>query len=182
MHFGAIFFLAIAVNLDNLCLGISCGLIKKHIPWYHNLIVAFISGLFGALSCGAAHLIPEKFSLMSALLGSFILFGSGAWAIIRGIKKQSIVPPDCPRPITSLREILLLSVALALNCIGVSFGMGMSDVPFILLGTSVAALSLICVSIGNYLGESAARLAKSNWIDILSGVLLIIVGVWEWLV
>lgn len=181
MHFGAIFFLGIAVNLDNLCLGISCGLVRKHIPWNHNLIIAFISGLSAALSCGAAHLIPERFSLISALLGSLILFGSGVWAVIQGLKKQSIAP-NCPRTTTSLKEIFLLSVALALNCIGVSFGMGMSDVPFFLLGISVAALSLIGVSIGNHFGEGAARLAKSNWLDIFSGVLLIVVGLWEWFV
>jgi len=181
VHLGAVLFLGIAVNLDNLCLGISCGLVKKHIPWHHNLIIAFISGMFGALSCAAAHLIPERFSLISALFGSLILLGSGMWVIMQSIKKQSIAP-NFQRPITSLREIFLLSAALALNCVGVSFGMGMSDVPFFLLGISIAAFSFIGVGIGNHLGESAARLAKSNWLNILSGVLLIVVALWEWFV
>ena len=58
--------------------------------------------------------------------------------------------------------------------------MGMSDVPFFLPGVSIAVFSFAGVGIGNYLGKGAARLVKSNWLDIVSGVLLIVVAVWEW--
>ena len=181
MHFGTILFLGIAVNLDNLCLGMSCGVAKKHIPWYHNLIIALVSGLFGGLSCGAARLIPANFSSISALLGSLILLCMGVQAIVQGVKKRDIVP-NCSCRLTSLREICTLSVALALNCLAVSFGMGMSDVPFFLLGISIAVFSFVGVSAGNHLGENAARLVKPSWLNIISGLLLIAVAIWEWLV
>ena len=42
MHIGMIILLGIAVNLDNLCLGLAFGVAKKHIPWYHNLIIALV--------------------------------------------------------------------------------------------------------------------------------------------
>lgn len=181
MHFGTVILLGLAVNLDNLLLGLSCGMAKKHIPWFQNLIIALISGLFGGLSCAVAHLIPEKFTMISALLGSLILFCIGASAIFKGIKKRDPAL-ECPLRCTSVREICIISVALALNCLAVSFGMGMSDVPFLLLGISMTAFSFIGVGIGNHLGKNAVRVLKSNWLDILSGLLLVAIAVWEWFI
>lgn len=181
MHFGTVVLIGIAVNFDNLLLGLSCGMAKKHMPWYHNLIIALVSGIFGGISCAVAHLIPEKFTVISALLGSLILFCVGAWTIFNGIKKRDTVP-DCPLRCTSVREICIISFALAFNCLAVSFGMGMSDVPFILLGMSMTTFSFIGVGIGNHLGKNAVRVLKSNWLDILSGLLLIAIAVWEWFI
>lgn len=178
MHFGTVLFLGIAVNLDNLCLGLSCGIAKKHIPWYHNLIIAAVTGVFGSVSCAAAYLIPRRFSQISASLGALILFCTGVWTIIQGITKRDAVP-DCACRFTSLREICILSVALALNCLIVSFGMGMSHAPILLLGLSMAAFSFIAVSIGNHMGKRVASILKSNWLDVLSGLLLVVIAVWE---
>lgn len=179
MHFGTIILIGIAVNFDNLFLGLSCGMAKRTILWYHNLIIALISGLFGGISCAASHLIPEKFSTISALLGSIILFSSGVWVIVKGIKESDAVT-ECPLRQTTLREICLLSVALALNCFAVSLGMGMSDAPCFYLGLSMAAFSFMMVGIGNYIGKNVSCVIKSNRLDILSGILLIAIAIWEW--
>ena len=181
MHFGSALFLGMAVNFDNLCLGLSCGVARKRIPWYHNLIIAVVSGLSGGLSCTVSYLIPERFSFLSALLGSLILCGVGLWTIIQAVFKRENTRDyaDC---FTSLREVMLLSATLASNCLAVSFGMGLSDVPGHLLGISMAVFSFIGVGVGNLIGQKTAHLVRSNLFDILSGLLLIVVALWEWFI
>ena len=181
MHFGSALFLGIAVNFDNLCLGLSCGMAGKRIPWYHNLIIAVVSGLSGGLSCAVSYLIPERFSFVSALIGSLILCGVGLWTVIQAVFKCENTC-DYANCFTSLREVLLLSVALASNCLAVSFGMGLSDVPCHLLGISMAMFSFVGVGAGNLIGQKTAHLVRSKLFDILSGLLLIAVALWEWLI
>lgn len=181
MHLSTIVFLGLAANLDNLCIGMSYGLMGKRIKPLHNLIVSLISGAFAYIACAAAGLFSGYQSGVPMLIGSILLIGMGLYTVWDGIRKRGAeqqVEEDALRD-TRLSEVCLLGVALAINCLASAFGAGLTNVSAAGLALSVALFSCAAVWLGNLLGGRVKWLCRSHWLDTASGAMLVLIGIWE---
>ncbi len=180
LHIGTILLLGIATNLDNLCVGMSYGLAGKRIHWMYNLLIAAISGLIACFACLAAQLVTHSYAWVAQIAGAILLVALGAYTIIDALRKRNASNADEPavRDIR-FKEMLILGAALALNCIGAAFGAGLSNVPALWLGASIAAFSFVSVGLGNVLGKKAQRFCQGVWLEVVGGALLAAIGLWE---
>ena len=179
MHIVTEIMIGVAANLDNMVIGISYGLSGKRMKWVQNAFLAFISGGFSAAAGALAQLLIFRLTNVAAAFGTILLIIMGVYTIIDGFRHNKVVTERNKK--TSWIETFCLGVILGINCIPVSFGAGLSSVPWPSLSLAITICSFIFVAVGNYIGYFARRCYTQKWINIVSGVLLIVTGVLEYL-
>lgn len=180
MYLLTIVILGIAANLDNMCIGMSYGLMGKNIKLTQNIVISVISGIVAFVACALAGLIG-KTNLNTALyIGSGLLIFIGLCSIIGAFKKTDDTQDSVSD--LSIKELIVLGLALAINCIPVSFGAGLSETQPLPLGLSMMLFSLISVSVGNCMGKKLKTVYSSKWLNVASGVMIIALGVMQFFV
>lgn len=180
MHIAAEIMLGVAANLDNMFIGLSYGLSGSRIKWAHNAFLALISGGFSAAAGTLAQLGIFRCANIAPTVGTILLIAMGLYTIIEGIRHDKVVT-ECNKKVSWL-ETSYLGVILGINCIPVSFGAGLSSVPWLSLSLVITICSFIFVAVGNYIGYIARRCYTNKWINVVSGALLIVTGVIEYLI
>lgn len=90
-HSLAILLLALSSNFDNLVVGFFYGARKISLPVLINLMIAFIVGAGSFLAMGAGRLICRvTCTSFGNYLGSAVLFGVGAWFIVREYRRVKV--------------------------------------------------------------------------------------------
>lgn len=172
--------LGVAANLDNMVIGLSYGLSGSRIRWSHNAFLALISGGFSAVAGTLAQLMIFRHANIASTFGTILLIAMGLYTIIDGFRHDKVIT-KCNKRVSWL-ETSYLGVILGINCIPVSFGAGLSSVPWPSLSLAITVCSFIFVAVGNYIGCFARRCYTSKWINVISGALLIVTGVIEYLI
>ncbi len=170
--------LGIATNLDNVIIGVAYGLAGKQIGWRRNLLVSAISGAFALAACAAAHLVTHAYAALFMTAGALLLIALGAYGVYAALKGQDACPGADVGP-ASLKETAVLGVTLALNCLAASFGVGLGGGGAVGVGISVTAFSFLAVALGNWAGVKTKRAFSARWLNIVSGFLLVLMGIWE---
>ena len=165
--------LSISANLDNLFLGMTYGIQKRRITLGCNLLIGLFSALATFLCCGLASFLLG-WGPLAHLLGGVLI-------IVLGVRAMLEPAPETPEGSAapdrlSLRDAFLLGVALAANCIGLSFGAGLAGVPPVWAGLAVGAASVLTVGLGNALGLKAGLLVSGQRLNRLSGLLMLVLG------
>jgi len=78
-------------------------------------------------------------------------------------------------------ELLALSLALALNGIAEAFGAGLAGLGAVPLALSVTLLGILSVGLGGFFGKKLRKAGAGRWLNVMSGLLLIGVGVYQFL-
>jgi len=205
VYFLSIFLLCLAPNLDNMAIGLAYGARKINVPFKSNLAIALFSGLATLISSFFGNLLANY---IPNYLGSFIggsivsvmgiyTIGSYLHAKRKSNKAQesshlcfdnlkavmdnpSIADRDYSGDI-SLKESILLGIALAVNCLGTGFGAGMVGVNISILTIAVIIFSLMSISFGALVGKHYAARLLGDRATIISGLLLLAVGVYQML-
>jgi putative sporulation protein YtaF len=199
MHWISILLIAFASNLDNLGIGISFGMRLTRIPIMSNIIIAIITmmGTFISMKMGeyVTRYIPESAANM---LGAAIIIAIGIWTIAGTLRKQDLDlganetsnnivgvirnPSSADidqNKVISFKESFTLGIALALNNMATGIGAGATGVyP---LWTTIAAglFSILFIGTGSSVGLIIARTWFGRYSIIISGVLLISIGIYE---
>lgn len=171
--------MGVAANLDNMIIGISYGLSGRRMKWMHNAFLALISGGFSAVAGALARLLIVRHTNIAAAFGTILLIVMGVYTIVDGFRRNKVVTESNKK--NSWIETFCLGVILGINCVPVSFGAGLSSVPWPSLSLTITICSFIFVAVGNYIGYFIRRRYTQKWINVISGVLLIITGVIEYL-
>jgi putative sporulation protein YtaF len=79
----------------------------------------------------------------------------------------------------SLKESILLGIALALNCLGTGFGAGMAGVNIFVLTAAVIVFSLFTISFGALIGKRYAAQLLGDRATLISGLILLLVGIYQ---
>jgi putative sporulation protein YtaF len=79
----------------------------------------------------------------------------------------------------SIKESILLGIALAINCLATGFGAGMTGVNVYAISAATALFSLITILLGLKIGIWCQKYLSGKKADIISGILLIIIGLYE---
>ncbi|MHB1652265.1 MAG: sporulation membrane protein YtaF [Desulfitobacteriaceae bacterium] len=207
MHWISALLLGLAANLDNFGIGVSYGIQKVRIPFLSNFLIALLSGIVVVLSVVAGESLSQ-FIGWANWLGAFMIMGIGLWIANHKSVDKAIPVVSIPsvktyslplRPLNSIiqvtknpsaadldangfisaQEAIALGFTLALNCIATGFGAGLTGVSPFSLGISVFLFSMITISTGYLTGWKTTSDRFERGAQILSGVLLILIGIYE---
>lgn len=180
---------AISANADNLVVGLSYGINKIKINQLSNFIIALITvaGTFLSMSLSKVvlKLIPIN---LSNIIGGLILILIGARTIIRPLLKKSnpdsildhpeIADKDKSQDI-SAKEAVPLAVALSINNIGLGIGASITGLNIAITLLLTLIISLFMIRIGHFLGINYISKVIGKKTEIVSGLLIMILGVIE---
>lgn len=201
MNFVSMVMLGIAANLDNLGIGLTYGLRKIKIPLLSNIVIAVLSGVATILSSFAGstllHILPCK---LCSLLGGVVVSIVGVLTILslrENVEKktsnniqittqnlQIILKEPCRADADnsghiSIKEAILLGMALAVNCLATGLGAGMIGVNVLELTISIMFFSLLTIFSGGYIGRHYFSGFLEKRATLIAGVILIVIGVYK---
>ena len=167
--------LSISANLDNILIGISYGSHKKKIPLHYILIIGLIISFVTLISCIVGEYILNKISTsLSNIIGSLSLIIIGIITLIcmkKTDEKNEIKP-------ISLKNAIILGITLSLNNFAISLAGGINGVNEFYLIIFNGVFSVIFLLFGNILG----RRINAKIIGIITSIILILIGVYEYLI
>jgi len=185
------FLIAGAANLDNGGVGVAYGLRKIRIPIGPNILIAAVAAggalVFGLIGERAATLLPLW---ADSWIGAFVIIGVGVWVLIgdamtrrvpRGpfagvLAKPATADADHSGDI-SLRESLLLSVALGINAWAGGLGAGLLGLGLWPVVAGVGIMSMLMLAVGVSLGSDVLGRLLGTRATLMAGLLLIGIGI-----
>lgn len=191
--------IAIASNLDNAGVGIAYGVRKIRFSWLSNLIISLISGL-ATLSAGgvgtlATRYLPPHFA---SIIGALVMIAVGIWVllepwrerrhqrsqpegenVVRKILRDPTYADFDNSQTISLKESLVLGVALALNALAGGFDAGAVHIGVGWTALAVMIASMLLLAISDYLGRRYASRLFGERATYVAGILLILIGVFQ---
>jgi putative sporulation protein YtaF len=200
MHWFTVLFIGIAANLDNLGIGVSYSLKSTRIPLGSNLLIAIVSMAAAYLSIGAGTLISHFISVSIAnFVGGFLLIILGLKCIFDCLKQEKessqvvvhsnsnfskvIREPDSldlnNDKVISWKESVLLGSALAINCLAIGLGAGITGVSPLYATVSVGLFSVLTIACGALVGSKLCGTKIGKYSNIVSGIILILIGIYE---
>ncbi|MFJ7971610.1 manganese efflux pump [Psychrobacillus sp. NPDC096389] len=186
MHWITIVLIGIAANLDNLGIGLAYGAKQTKIPIGSNLMIALISMCvtYVAVFTGGAFTAYISPSVAN-FWGSFLLCLIGLWTLwsSRVSNKHSNKDPKKfdkdNNSIISLKEAVLLGFILSINCLASGIGIGANGISAIWTVISIGFFSILTVGLGSHFGYLLMKTFIGKYSTIISGCLLIFIGVFE---
>ncbi len=189
--------IAAVSNLDNLAAGVAFGIRDARIAAAPNVVIAAVTTAATAAAVTSGGALTRVLSpSLAAALGASIICAIGASTVLASLggvraPRSSSEPGDCRRRggrwllageldrahVISCREALVLGVALALNNVAAGVGAGVAGISPLATALLAGTLSLICLGGGSRLGLSLGRLLGGRWPSLISGLMLLGVGV-----
>jgi putative sporulation protein YtaF len=188
MHWVSILFIAFASNLDNLGIGISVGMRLTKIPVTSNVIIALITmmGTYVAMTLGQfiSRYLPMS---MANMLGAAIITAIGLWTVAGTLRRNVKSNLDDGLPglsrsaskMISTKESFTLGLALALNNMATGFGAGATGVSPVWTTIVAGIFSLLLIGVGSKIGLLIVRTWFGRYSVAVSGILLILIGIYE---
>jgi putative Mn2+ efflux pump MntP len=201
---------AVAQNVDNFVLASAYRFKNVRIPEYPNLSIAVLSGLATVLAAAAGWAFGEKAVQrghweVTEIMGRGLLIMLGVWTLVGYFRKKlfrqlreredMIAPagvrqsqPELPKVIGS-SEANVAATALAIDNLAPSFAFGVRHPGFalwsvFLLGVLTAAVSVMCVVLGQSIGrDGRSRFHRSTLQfvspELVSGLLVIAIALFD---
>ncbi|MGK7875263.1 MAG: manganese efflux pump [Xenococcaceae cyanobacterium] len=198
--------LSLSTNVDNFAVGIAYSVKKLTISFPANLLIASLSGIstFTSMSVGdwVNHFLSPN---VAHKLGSGILIIIGfltIWDILKAqfnfsmeekennseieihnlIEYNNSIDVGKIRKFISLREALLLGLALTITNLGTGIGAGIAQLNLLLTSCFSFLSSLLTIGGGSFLGNLVTSRFSGSRLELLSGILLISLGLYEYMV
>lgn len=200
MQWVTILFIGIAANLDNLGIGVSYSLKSTRIPFGSNLLIAVVSMAAAYLSITAGTFVSQYIPLILAnYIGGSILIFLGSKCIFDCLKQEKesshvivhsnsnfskvIREPDSldlnNDKVISWKESILLGSALAINCLAIGLGAGITGISPLFTTLSVGIFSILTIALGDLVGSNLGGTRIGKYSNIVSGIILILIGIYE---
>lgn len=141
----------IAANSDNLSIGISYGVKRRHILWQHNIAIAVITTIITLIALAAGHLLREYLLPHSPswLSGALVML-LALWSAYK--QPHADMPTGVNRELTTLQESFYLSLALSINNIGLAVAGGIGNLTYGAVTLSIFGFSIIMLAAGQLVG------------------------------
>ncbi len=182
------FLFAISANTDNFAVGLSYGMKKIRIGFVSSFLISLIS-LAGTIISMSFSKIAFNLSprIPSNIIGSIILILIGGWTIVDSlICKHSdciLKNPEKADKDNSLnidaKESVVLALALTLNNVGLGIGAGIAGLNIVQTSFLTFIFSLLMIMGGCYLGSKLFSKVLSQKASLVSGLLMILLGIFE---
>ena len=207
MHIVSALFLGLAANLDNLGVGISYGVQKIRVPFISNFSIAFLSGIITIISVLTGHLLSHYIAVAGELGASMIVI-IGIWVMVHKTSTSNSLPVAIPvmktysvpikafscvvqitkepsvadfdaNGIISTKEAMVLGLTLSFNCIATGVGAGLTGMDPLSSSISVFIFSMVSISVGYLIGWKTASDRFEHLSQVISGAVLILIGIYE---
>ncbi|CAM3965073.1 sporulation membrane protein YtaF [Alicyclobacillus pomorum] len=191
--------IAVASNLDNAGVGIAYGARGITISWVANALIAGISGaatyLAGAVGDTMTQYVEPRYAILT---GGTVMLLVGIWVLLEPWRRrcpkrssdksqstqnvvtrilQDPVEADFDRSQTiSIKEALVLGIALALNALAGGFDAGAVHIGVLETALAVAVCSYLLLGISAYLGRKYAANTLGDKATYVAGLLLMFIG------
>ncbi|TVY07465.1 sporulation membrane protein YtaF [Paenibacillus cremeus] len=201
MHWFSILGIGIAANLDNLGIGVSFGARSIRVTLISNLIIAVLSMIASYISITLGSFVSSYIpGNLANWCGGIMIILLGLWAIRTELRNASIVREEhSANPISNLlehpqeadkdrnniltwKESFALGTALALNCLAGGFGAGVTGLSPLATTISIGIFSLLTMAIGVRAGLKLSQTWLGKWSNLIGGIILIGIGLYEALV
>ena len=182
----------VSASLDALLVGVSYGLRGVHVRLLQNLFISLVALLGTCLSVGfGGFLAPLLPSLISRLAGSMILMFLGFYYIVKWTltflknrtpeiktnpETSALISAERPPGRLTASEVLLLSITLSANNLGIGLSASIAGLTLIPAATATCICSILFLYLGNNLGRSRLMRLIGGLADPISGMLLISLG------
>jgi len=192
--FVTILAIAVASNLDNAGVGIAYGVRRIHISWTANLMIALISGGATFVSGFVGDTVTRYVSSTVAdLTGAIVVILVGIWVMTdpwrtarrvrhspnvmtRILRDPAVADFDNSQTI-SMKEAVVLGIALAMNALAGGFDAGVANIGIVLTSIFVAGFSYILLGVSAFLGRRYAAQTLGDKATYIAGLLLILIGI-----
>ena len=185
------FILAISSSIDSLGIGITYGIKNMKISFFSKFILFIISISITYLALFLGNLLSDMLSdFFTTIIGSGILIFMGPYIIYEALKIKRNNFNIFNNPISSdfnhsktiePKEALFLAIALSLDSFGIGIGGSIGSINLIFFPIFVSIFQLFILCSGIWLGKNINnlyRLPENIW-SIISGILLIIIGIFK---
>jgi putative sporulation protein YtaF len=201
LHWLSIIGIGIAANLDNLGIGVSFGARSIRVPFISNMMISVLSMIaaYFSITLGnvLSNLIPSD---LANAAGGIMIIVIGLWAIKSDLKSRvesnkdiksnqiySLQNDPCKADtdgnnLLSLKESVMLGIALAVNCVAGGFGAGVTGLSPLATTISIGFFSLLSVAVGVRAGQEITKTWFGKWSNLVGGILLVCIGFYEILV
>ena len=179
MIISAILF-GIAANSDNLSIGISYGVKRRHILWTHNLVIAVVTTAITVVALATGHLLGEHVmpDLPSWVSGCLLML-LAAWSTYK--QPHTEAPEGVNRELTTLYEALYLALTLSINNIGLAVAGGIGSMSYAAVTMAIFGFSVVMLAAGQFVAfRLAARVGGilshplvGNGVLFLAGVMML---------
>ena len=176
--------LALSASIDALSLGITYGIKKTKMSKTANTIIFMIVFCCSTIAILVGHFLSLLFSpIFSILLGSSLLIMLGLYNIYKGIKKSNTFADfdiDNSNYIDT-NEAIAIGLAVAVDASCVSMGAGIIGYISFILPVFMGLFHTFFVNCGNFVAKSVVERLNvpSNVLSIISGILLVFIGVFR---
>lgn len=171
---------SMACNLDTVLLAMGYAAKGIRPPAAGSLIIAAVTtGItWVSLALGAlgAELLDGGFS---HLVGGLVLVGIGAWFLLDCLRRMGKADEEGNTAPPGVWAWVTLAAALAANNAGVGVAAGVSGLSPVLASGCNFAVTLLFLRLGRALGSGALGRFLGKYALPISGVLLIVLGLWE---
>ncbi len=184
---------SIASNIDNFPIGISYGIKKIHIPLTKNIFICVITSIVTFFSMLIGQNISSFFNIKIAnIIGSSLLILLGIYPIISNIifKKKNIDKNETKNILNKnknkitnnhicIKELLLIILTICLNNIAAGIAASITGVNILCTTICTFIFGSILLYIGNNLGKKINNKLIKKYSEIISSVILILIGFME---
>jgi putative sporulation protein YtaF len=183
----------LSANIDNFVLGFSYGVKKIKIGFLSSLLIYFLTFAGTAISMAFGKIIftfiPAR---ISGIIGGAILAAIGVWSLLGNFiksKKDACAygevfenPEKADKDHSGtidLKESLALGFALSANNLGLGLGASISGLNIYLVSIMTFIVSAVFLVLGTHLGKKISKDNPGKWAAIISGLIMIALGIYE---
>lgn len=209
MELTAILAVAFIVSLDGLAAGAAYGARRVKLPFQAVVLISITSALTMLISMSAGSFLRGLLSeTIANMVGALLLIALGVYFIVHQSDPVATVD-DVRRDLVHFRivslglvirvwhdplladqdhsgainsmEAIVLGLALALDAFGAGLGAAMTGLPPLATAGCIGVFKLVLVHMGLYMGNLLAGMVPPKVMALLPGVLLISLGVGQFL-
>lgn len=200
MHLIYTIFIALVNNLDNISVRIAYSIRGIKITTPKNLWISVITFFISSLAAFSGNAVSQAFSnKVSSILSMTMLVIIGLWIILEPYFKKENKVKDKESSIQNsniynilkepetadadnskdidFKEATFLGIALSINNVGGSLSAGMIGLNSFFIGFFSAVISFLALWAGNYITEFFNKWNLTKKANIISGVILILIGI-----
>ena len=191
---------SLSSNLDNLVIGIAYGVKKIKIGLISNLIIATVTSIGTLISMSVGKFISGFLpTSLTNMLGSVIIMLLGLYFLIQSILK--LIPKSYSNSLAlknvdeimdyaeksdsdnsgtlNIKEAFVVSLGLMLNNLGTGLAASITGVNVSITVICTFILSIALLMLGKSIGHNILGSICGKYAPLISGVLLIILGIFE---
>lgn len=192
---------SLSFNFDNIVIGIAYGIKKIKIGFQANLIIALVtaSGTFLSMAAGQyiAGFLPSGAANVAGAVG---MAGFGLYFILqslrpgkKGKETKELALKDVPDMMEyaeqsdrnhngsiGVKEAALVGLSLMGNNLGTGIAASITHISAFVTAAATFGISLFTLALGNFLGKHAAGKLAGKYAALISGMILILLGILEY--